>query len=138
MTIPRTNPEMNKQIVGILRLGNEPSQYAAQRIIELEAENERLQGDVKQLRDPLSNPEFVQSVVEWAGEEMVKKLKAEITKLHTEIDRLQAEIERLEAVRDAAIRVVAQTTPDAAYQLHDKLIEAIEAAEAKRSEVNNV
>lgn len=38
-----TNPEMNAQIVGILRTGNEASQYAAARIEELEAEVTRLQ-----------------------------------------------------------------------------------------------
>ena len=34
----KTYPKMNRAIVGILRHGNEPSQYAAQRIVELEAE----------------------------------------------------------------------------------------------------
>ena len=34
----RTYPKMNRAIVGILRHGNEPSQYAAQRIVEIEAE----------------------------------------------------------------------------------------------------
>ena len=48
MDKPKTNPETNAQIVGILRTGNEPSQYAAQRIEELEAE-------VRQLRDELAD-----------------------------------------------------------------------------------
>ena len=43
MTIPKTYPVMNGHIVGILRHGNQASQYAAQRIVELEAEVERLQ-----------------------------------------------------------------------------------------------
>ena len=43
---------------------------------------------------------------------------------------LEVEVERLQAIRVAAERVVSQTTPEAAYRLHDRLIEAIEAAEA--------
>ena len=35
-------PDMNARLVGILRSGNAPSQYAAQRIVELEVEIERL------------------------------------------------------------------------------------------------
>lgn len=41
-----TNPEMNVEIVGILRSGNEASQYAAKRIEELEAEVQFLQAEV--------------------------------------------------------------------------------------------
>jgi len=41
------------------------------------------------------------------------------------------EIERLEAVRNAAIKVVAQTTADAAYQRHDDLIAALEALDRR-------
>ncbi len=44
-----TYPEMNAQIVGILRTGNETSQYAAARIEELEAEVEQLRGIIKRM-----------------------------------------------------------------------------------------
>lgn len=38
----KTYPEMNEKIVGILRLGGQPEQYAAQYIEELKAENAAL------------------------------------------------------------------------------------------------
>lgn len=43
-----------------------------------------------------------------------------------------AENAQLQAVKIAAMKVVSQTTADAAYRLHDDLIAAIEAAEVKR------
>lgn len=50
----KTYPEMNEAIVGILRLGGQPEQYAAQYIEELKAENaalrERIENAVERLK----------------------------------------------------------------------------------------
>ena len=50
----KTYPEMNVAIVGILRLGGQPEQYAAQYIEELKAENaalrERMENVVERLK----------------------------------------------------------------------------------------
>lgn len=50
----KTYPEMNEAIVGILRLGGQPEQYAAQYIEELKAENaalrEKIENAVERLK----------------------------------------------------------------------------------------
>lgn len=46
----KTYPEMNEKIAGILRLGAEPEQYAAQYIEELRAENAALQRQLNESR----------------------------------------------------------------------------------------
>lgn len=46
----KTYPEMNEKIAGILRLGAEPEQYAAQYIEELRAENAALQRQINENR----------------------------------------------------------------------------------------
>lgn len=48
----KTYPEMNEKIVGILRLGGQVEQYAAQYIEELQAENAALRKQVSEMIIP--------------------------------------------------------------------------------------
>lgn len=51
-----TNPEMNAKLVGILRTGGGESQYAAQRIEELEAEAVGLRALITKVRLEVFGP----------------------------------------------------------------------------------
>ena len=79
--VMETYPEMNREIVKLLRIGNDaPSLYAAARIEELEAEVERLKG----ILDPQ---------IEWGIE-----TAAHVAHLLSENGTLKAEVERLTKV----------------------------------------
>jgi len=90
VTIPRTYPKMDREIIGILREGNQASQYAAQRIVELEAENERLELDrdryQRRFGDAQSKLGEWQEFTGFANPSSAGK----------EIERLQAEAARLQ------------------------------------------
>ena len=71
----------------------------------------------------------------WEGQ--AHELCALIEHLRSEDARMKAKIKRLEAVKAAAIKVVAQTTAERSYQLHDVLIEALDALELGKNDDSN-